>query len=225
MKKHICIVLTVIIVISCFAACSTAKKREKISVDEFIEKYKRADIETLKADPLPFFEDLYAVKKTVQSNEEYVAMLLNWPADESLKEFDDENYIHKEKEFVLFNMPSEIDVTISKNYLVTMSVNIETGNAETDFEIAKAITDALIQNLGDAQKITIDNEEASEAALRKMFNGEMKSFNVHFSTAKSEYIDLDEEQKREYFENQYYSYSIAFSVYGYGTLYSSISIY
>jgi hypothetical protein len=225
MKKHICIVLTVIIVISCFAACSTAKKREKISIDEFIEKYKRADIETLKADPLPFFEDFYAVEKTAKSNEEYGAKFLDWPADETFKEFEDKDYQYKDKEVVLFNTPAEIDVTIHKGAVSSLFVHIGTGNAETDFETAKAITDALIQNLGDAQKIEIDYEEVSEAALRQMFNGEMKSFSVYFKSPESEYMDLDEEQKQEYYENQYYSYTIAFAVYGYGTQHSYISIY
>lgn len=226
MKKFIIIVLAVSLIVLCFAGCSSAPANKEMTLDEFIEKYKRADIETLKTDPKQFFSDFGAVQKMVMHNEEASAQFLEWPDDETFKDMQREDTLYKEKQLVLYNQPAEMSVTLYKNRAASLFIKLQTGSAESDFELAKKMTDAMIKDLGDAEVIEVDREKTDEAALRKMFNGGMKSFHVRFSSPESEYKDLSEEEQNEYFRTKYYSYTISFHFYsGYSTTSSSVTFY
>ena len=223
MKKLICIILSLVLILLCFAGCSKAPA--KLSIDEFIEKYKRANIDTLKSDPIAFLEDLSAVEKTTESDKSYIDPFLSWPSDEDMAQYDNDVTTHKEKEAVLFNSSAKISASVNSDISVFVSVEIESGNPDTDFEVAKAIADALFKKYGDAQEIKITYYDSNEPDLRKMFNGgEKESFTVSFHCPESEWVNLDGEAYDKYMQEKYYSYTLSFHYFSYDDT-SSISIY
>ena len=80
MKRTICILLILALFAALFAGCSKdAKETKQMTIDEFFEKYKRSDLETLKTAPLDFLEDWMAVHRAHLINEELRKQYLDWP--------------------------------------------------------------------------------------------------------------------------------------------------
>lgn len=193
MKKIISLLIAILIIFS-LAACN-----KDISFEEFETKYKRADYNSFIDDPTEFLTDF---EKLSKQYDEYPKtafdFLKEWSEDEAeereteLSRVTDKNY---RKKGILFNKSVEFKASlISFEYLdeishvtkkITYSLNVyikfETGNDDTDFEIAKSLTNVAFNMYGEPKEIELSLTDCSEMELRKMLeSGEKETFSLYF---------------------------------------------
>ncbi len=175
MKKIICFLSIIALIVTFFAGCG--KTAKSLTFEEFYEKYKRADYEELLKDASGFVNDYFVIDYSTESTLE---MVKDWKKD------DYERYIQND---VLYNKSVIFKGVLSEDEesVLTIFIEFDTGNKDQDYEIAKTITRAMFDKFGEPKSISIDNENSnvpsSESILRKMFDSdeEYYGFNVEFS--------------------------------------------
>ena len=215
-KKTICITLSILLALLCLAGCGKAKQQDNMSIDEFIEKYKRADIETLATDPVSFFDDLVNVENSVRRDNSLTAAFMEWPVEQYAADYESDKLTHREKDVVLFNEAAEINATIMNGNTLLLTISIDRGDPEKDFELCKSIANTLFEKKGDASRISVNNEDADEAALRKAFSKGITDFSVTFTPPDSEFEGLEGEAFLEALSEKYYRYYVSFYYNSYG---------
>lgn len=179
LKSIISIILAFLFILP-LAACGGEEEKVK-SIDELVEKYKRADYTAFVEDPKEFLKDFETVNYINTENEEDLKFLDQWEKESN------DYYDKYEKEAVLFNQSVILcalvnDWTREEKPKYSCSINIEfdSGNITADFALAQVLTDTMIELYGDPTYIEIKSNEASEAQLRKLFSADPETFTVSF---------------------------------------------
>lgn len=193
MRKIFSIVLSIVVTLMLAAGCGQASEEElwatnnKQRVDSFFEKYKRGDIDTLKEKAIEFLQDFKTVQFANGDNAEQI--LDGWTRNES--EIGGTTYVDYTKDVVLFNQGCEASATYNEytpeegtsKKTVYISLEFNSGSAQTDFRIGQILFDAMSELYGDATEIYGERlgDPISEAELRRLFTaGEPTEWSAHW---------------------------------------------
>lgn len=183
-KSFICLILALLFIVP-LAACEEAEPiPQSLTINEFLDKYKRADLEEFISDTTSFLKDLESASSMKSKIKSDFDFLSSWNGKESSLSYS-ESY---EKEIVLFNQSAVVTASLYDNstdnresYRASFYITFDTGDKYTDFRIAEAVTDGMIALYGDPTEIHIGSNETSEAQLRKIFAGDPQSFDLEYS--------------------------------------------
>lgn len=185
-KSIISLILALLFIIPLAACGSETVSPDVETLEEFLEKHKRADFDAFLKDPTEFLEDYKHVQTFQPVSDSDLNFLSSWT--KLTGEYDDDDY---EKKIVLFNKGALVHasvydrINIAKKYCnVHFFITFDTGDASIDFEIAKALTDGMIKLYGDPDKYEVGMDEATEADIRKLFAGDPASFSVEYTSGK-----------------------------------------
>lgn len=163
--------LALLLFILCIFNLTSCSNAQKISIEEFEKKYKRASFEDFIANPREFIQDFNATKLAFRTTKYYDESYLdNWSVTDYAYEY--------ERETILFNRNAVFSIFVSKleddtdNRIIVygFSLSFSTGNIIDNIKIGTALTDELFNIYGDAKSITIGMEKSTESELRKMLN-------------------------------------------------------
>ena len=172
-----------------------------LTIPELLEKYKRADFDEFLKDSTKFVNDYiscHLYDYTVAEKEENFDYLNDWEKYTYTKDDVLYNYFTNEYklECVLFNKSAEVicrysdkpldlfsssDETDKKTITAVFQISFDTGDLETDYYIARSLSEASFNIFGDAEEIKMNNEIVSESYLRKTFEKkDISDFHIEF---------------------------------------------
>jgi len=150
--------ILVVLLIACFmlSGCGSSEPSH-MTFDQFEEKYKRADWDKMLESPMEFIRDQGSI---------YSRAFSEAVPDPSSFTKTEESYgdVYK-KDVVLFNRPFTATVTDYGNDFCMGSLKYK-GDPDECYEIFTTLFEKIIAAEGDPSKISINNEEVDEAALR-----------------------------------------------------------
>lgn len=173
-----------------FAACAceeTSKVGKPIEekIVEFEEKYKRADFDAFIADPSEFINDYIQTNAEHRDPGEAYSISSDWEQESEDTSYSSNSSREYRKNGLLFNKSVRFSFSANcySSYLsLSYSPIFMTGSAETDFLIARALTEKAFELFGEATSVEINDEDYTEYDLRRMFESEsLESFKVRFS--------------------------------------------
>ncbi len=182
--KKIVYILIIIICIFCFCSCG----RKDLSFEKFEDKYKRASYDDFIKNPSVFLKDLYASNTIKRPSEKDLSCLEGLEKDEGLS-YDTEmlTYSSYSKDGVLFGKAVEYSFGYTKfknnpkEDSLHYAVIFDTGNQDTDWEIAVTLANKMFDLYGDGETFEIENETVSESDIVKLLGSNKKqSFTITF---------------------------------------------
>ena len=167
-------------------------------MNEFIDKYKRVDINEFIESPQEFFDDLEGL--TYSGNTDFTDWTLNEEISAAIQPGG-----WYELDTVIFNMPVEITCVqyyLEEYDLLNVTMRISFDDPEKEFDAANQLCEYMFKVKGDAVSISVNREDATENDLRKAF--QTANLSVPFD-CRWEYPSLH----GSYFVNiGYYSYEV-----------------
>lgn len=166
MKRRILSVLLVWMMMLSLAACGNSAKNASTTFEDFnqfIDKYKREDVEILTTDTENFMDDLSSVLEIGEWD------LTEWTLNENISSEDFQQY---ETDMILFNSPARVYMGTVGDNASDFSISLDLENPDENFSMAVALCEYMFKVYDDASYIRINGENSDEYDLREVFSQE-----------------------------------------------------
>ena len=154
MKRLLCLVLAVVLLSSCGGSATS----KSMTLEEFIEKYKRAEWSTFTSVVGEMMDEFTAIFSRGE----------NWSTSKDAynPEKQTNGWIFYEADIILFNKPFEVSIVEHNSTDASGSLKYEC-SGEDCFVLGLEVFENIAKRKGDAKTIELDDTTVTEAELRK----------------------------------------------------------
>lgn len=212
MKNHTKIksMLVLLSLVFFLFSLSSCNKIKTMSIEEFEDKYKRAEFDEFLNNPKEFIQDFNRTDSSLYYYECDSTFFDDWEKEKNAEEYYWNEY---EKGVVLFNKSASFHVSLfpnnndQKERISSFHVEFHTGNEQDNINIGKALANELFNLYGNAQKIEIESTQTTESEFLKMMNSnDISHYSLDFTNEKydkemdqliQKYSDTDDQKQLE----------------------------